>query len=185
MAEVRAKDVVQAGVAVRVLGEEIHVCPYVFRQVCRNGAIRRESSPGQLVRRLELGAGRAAVEAVVDRLRCAVQACAACGTFPAAVAEMRSATEWSPLPAFAALPRVLNLPHNRRSDVLGSVWTRYTAGGDHSLFGLMNAVTAVARDERDPLLRWRLEEAGGRIPRLTEPVQDLEFAAAGGAIQSG
>jgi transposase len=34
------------------------------------------------------------------------------------------------------------------------------------LFSLMNAVTSLARDERDPELRWRLEELGGAVPSL-------------------
>ena len=33
----------------------------------------------------------------------------------------------------------------------------------------MNAVTATARDTRDPDLRWRLEEFGGGIPALLKP----------------
>jgi hypothetical protein len=35
--------------------------------------------------------------------------------------------------------------------------------GDRSPFGLANAVTAVARDTRDPDLRWNLEEFGGAV----------------------
>jgi hypothetical protein len=39
------------------------------------------------------------------------------------------------------------------------------------MFGFMNAVTAVARDTRDPETRWRLEELGGAVPlvRPTRP----------------
>ncbi len=40
---------------------------------------------------------------------------------------------------------------------------------DHSAFDLMNAVTAVARDQRDPEVRWRLEELGGGVPALKFP----------------
>ncbi len=32
----------------------------------------------------------------------------------------------------------------------------------------MNAVTSVARDTRDPVTRWRLEELGGQIA-VTQP----------------
>jgi hypothetical protein len=33
----------------------------------------------------------------------------------------------------------------------------------------MNAVTSVARDTRDPELRWRLEELGGGVPIAVRP----------------
>jgi hypothetical protein len=49
---------------------------------------------------------------------------------------------------------------------------------DRSAFGLINAVTAVARDTRDPELRWRLEEFGGGVPALArDPRPQLDRAA--------
>ena len=41
---------------------------------------------------------------------------------------------------------------------------RFDVDGDPTAFGLLNAVTATARDERDPALRWTLEAAGGSVP---------------------
>ena len=49
---------------------------------------------------------------------------------------------------------------------------RFTTEGDTSRFGLMNAVTSVARDTRDPELRWSLEKLGGGIPAAILPVSD-------------
>jgi hypothetical protein len=34
------------------------------------------------------------------------------------------------------------------------------------VYALMNAVTAVARDEEDPETKWDLEELGGCVPAL-------------------
>jgi hypothetical protein len=45
---------------------------------------------------------------------------------------------------------------------------RFTLGRDRSAFGLLNAVTSVARDTRDPETRWRLEELGGTMPAHLE-----------------
>jgi hypothetical protein len=49
----------------------------------------------------------------------------------------------------------------------GELYTRVlaelTRGGDRSRYGLLNAVTAVARDTQDPDLRWQLEVAGGAL----------------------
>jgi hypothetical protein len=38
--------------------------------------------------------------------------------------------------------------------------------GDYTVFGLMNAVTAVARDTLNPEEKWRMEELGGGVPLL-------------------
>ena len=46
-----------------------------------------------------------------------------------------------------------------RSEIL----RRFHQDGDSSRFGLVNAVTSVARDKRDWGLRWRLEQLGGAI----------------------
>jgi hypothetical protein len=39
-----------------------------------------------------------------------------------------------------------------------------TPDPDRSAFGLLNAVTSVARETRDPETRWRLEELAGGMP---------------------
>jgi hypothetical protein len=52
---------------------------------------------------------------------------------------------------------------------LNEILEQFSAGGDPTRFGLMNAVTAVARDTRDPDDRWRLEEFGGAVGATLEP----------------
>jgi hypothetical protein len=46
---------------------------------------------------------------------------------------------------------------------------RFSVGREQTRFGLMNAVTSVARDTSDPDARWRLEELGGAIGALILP----------------
>jgi hypothetical protein len=53
-----------------------------------------------------------------------------------------------------------------------SILERFVEGRDTSRFGLMNAITSVARDTRDPEVRWRLEEMGGGIPAALSPTSD-------------
>ena len=48
-------------------------------------------------------------------------------------------------------------------------WLGFISGSDRNRFGLMNAVTSVARDTRDPDARWRLEELGGGIGARLRP----------------
>ena len=54
----------------------------------------------------------------------------------------------------------------------------YTSEGDDSVFGLMNAVTSVAREEPDPEVRWDLEELGGGIPAMVPDVPKPSDTAA-------
>ena len=49
--------------------------------------------------------------------------------------------------------------------------------GEQSRFGLMNAVTSVARDRSDPEKRWRLEELGGGIAAMIVPVPPVDSSA--------
>ncbi len=49
------------------------------------------------------------------------------------------------------------------------VMHRFSTEGDGSRYGLMNAITSVARDTRDPETRWRLEKLGGLVPVLDLP----------------
>jgi hypothetical protein len=48
----------------------------------------------------------------------------------------------------------------------------------------MNAVTAVARDTRDPGLRWHLEELGGGVPAAVTPDPELEPEGAAVALRA-
>lgn len=46
---------------------------------------------------------------------------------------------------------------------------RFFGEADLSRIGLMNAVTSVARDTRNPEMRWGLEKLGGEIPAALVP----------------
>jgi hypothetical protein len=52
---------------------------------------------------------------------------------------------------------------------LGMILQRFNRAKDRSAYGLMNAVTSVARDTTDPEIKWRLESLGGSIPALKRP----------------
>ena len=56
--------------------------------------------------------------------------------------------------------------------VVMAIMRQYLGNRDQTGFGLMNAVTAVARDQRDPEVRWRLEELGGGVPALIRAPKD-------------
>jgi len=48
--------------------------------------------------------------------------------------------------------------------VLGQIMNQFVHEGGRTGFDLMNAVTAVARETRDPEVRWELEKLGGGVP---------------------
>jgi hypothetical protein len=162
--EVRRGDRLQGGVAVMAAGHEVRIHPYVFRQVCSNGAIMAHSA---WARRIELpdwpaDGGHEVLEQVAEALR----ACGAADAFAAGVRAMRSALDLEADFARTVLPLLDHLPAGVRSTMMGMIAGRFFGQPARSRFALMNAVTSVARDQTDPELRWRLEEIGGGIPGM-------------------
>jgi len=176
--EVLPSDQVQGGVAVLVEGPEVFVHPYVFRQVCRNGAIRSEAIQTRSVQRVDFGAPSPAIEDVVAGVREAVNVCSRPSTFLNTVARMRSATEVRADLLLHLLPLMSHWPQGLRSRAFKQVFGRFREGRDRSLFGLMNAVTSLARDEQVPKTRWHLEELGGAVLAGVRPVPKPLSAAA-------
>jgi hypothetical protein len=172
--EVRPADQVQGGVALRANEREVWVHPYVFRLVCRNGAIVAHA----LQTRHITGEEGATTEEVVAEVRAAVQACAAVEAFTTSAEEMRSAREVEADTALNLLPLLSRLPAGTRTHLLRTIMERFFHESDHSRFGLMNAVTSVARDTPDPEVRWRLEELGGGIPAARTPTPQPDESAA-------
>jgi len=167
--EVRPGDRVQGGVALRATEREIWVHPYVFRQVCSNGAIRAHAIQTRHIVQADSSGG---LEPQAEfSLREAMRASCTEEAFSGSVDEMRSACERDADLALAMMPMISRLPARFAAEVLQMIMRRHSEGGDHSRFGLMNAVTSVARDTRDPGLRWRLEEFGGGIPVLSRSPQ--------------
>jgi hypothetical protein len=159
--QVQPGDAVQGGVALMVFEGDVWIHPYVFRRVCTNGAIRAHATQ---TTRLDLPILQGQSEYFVASLRQAIRACAAPDVLKVGSSEMRSAIEQQADLAITLMPLFSRLPAETRSQVLMSIVERFTAQGDHSRFGLMNAVTSIARDTPDPQIRWRLEEFGGGIP---------------------
>jgi hypothetical protein len=166
--EVRPADSMQGGVALRGSESEVWVHPYLFRQVCRNGAIMAHTLQSAHVERLD----EMPVEDAAASVREAVAACCAEEVFTNTMNQVRSATEMQADLALSLVPILARFHGAHQGNMLTMILNQFTAGGDATGFGLMNAVTAVARDTRDPEVRWRLEELGGGIPALLSPARD-------------
>jgi hypothetical protein len=157
--EVRTADRVQGGVALRADGREVWVHPYVFRLVCRNGAIMAHALETRHVVAADFVTAGEAEAAVRE----AVRGCCAPEAFTAAADAMRSATEVRADLALNLLPLLSRMPPGAGTPQLQTIMERFFREGDRSRFSLMNAVTSVARDTADPDVRWRLEELGGGV----------------------
>lgn len=176
--EVRAKDNLQGGVAVMAGDVNVSVHPYTYREVCRNGAIMAHSIETHRIERVELGASTEAVEDVLSEVRAVVRRCSAPEVFSKVAERLRSAAQRKADLAIHLLPLLARLPQHHSARIVSRVVAQFTSEGDDSVFGLVNAVTRVARDEPDPKVRWDLEELGGSIPSLLPPAPRPGDAAA-------
>jgi hypothetical protein len=161
--EVKSRDRVQGGVALRATECDVWIHPYVFRQVCSNGAIIARATQ---TRHIEWSDFSYAAEFErAGAVREAIQICCEPEAFDHASEAMRSSAHG---PGDTALNVVLSmssrLPAALKAQLLDTISHEFFRGADRSRFALMNVVTAVARDAADPEVRWRLEELGGAIP---------------------
>jgi len=157
--DVRPADRVNAGMALMAMGAEIRVHPYVFRQVCTNGAIMAQTTQS---RRIPMPEWASEVPDVAEEVRLAVRACGSTEAFEVGVSGMRRGADPAADYLVTVMPLLARIPERMRAEVLRPILARFAAEGN-SAFSLMNAVTSVARDSRDPDTRWRLEELGGAI----------------------
>jgi hypothetical protein len=169
--EVRRRDRLQGGVAVMASEVEIRVHPYVFRQVCSNGAIRCHAVQ---TRTVEVPSVEWEAHDAILELRDAVRACAQRGAFIEGVDEIRSTLAERDVDVLLTLmPMLSSLPGGVLGKTVRSIMSRAMderrggVGRGATRFAWMNAITSVARDTRDPELRWRLEEIGGGVPVMT------------------
>jgi len=158
--EVRANDRLQGGVALKACAGEVCVHPYVFRLVCSNGAIMAQAVASRRVRAVF----EWEQEEAVANVREAVRACCAPEVFTASAQQIRSIRDAEVDLALNVLPMLSRMPANMGARFLQQIVQRFFDDGDQTRFGLMNAVTSVARDTADPEARWDLEEFGGAIP---------------------
>src|SRR5438552_12453976 len=91
--EIRARDKVQSGVALRATDSAVWVYPYVFRLVCRNGAIMAHAAEGREIPNLE----SLPVFEAVSLVREAVESCCERNAFAIAAGQMRTAAQQQPI----------------------------------------------------------------------------------------
>jgi len=170
--EVRRGDRFQGGVALRTRESEVLVHPYTFRLVCGNGAILAWAVDTRRVARVEAGSPSEEVLSVTEDVREAVRACCLPQAFQEGLAGMRSALEAEADQVLALLSMLLEsggMEGGIAEILFRQIEARFRRAEDRSRYGLMNAVTSVARDTSDPGRRWNLEELGGAIAAWNSP----------------
>jgi hypothetical protein len=176
--EIRSGDTLQAGVALRATSRQVRVHPYVFRQICRNGAIIAHALQ---TREIE-AADHETPQEVVSAVREAVRACCDEEAFANIAEDIRSSRDKVADVTLNLLPVLSRLRPELGTQIFRMIVERFFDGEDASRYGLMNAVTSVARDTVDPEVRWGLEELGGGIPVGQPPAPDLDGFATEAAM---
>lgn len=157
--EVLPDDWMQIGFAAVREGEDpVRAWPRLYREVCANGSL-------VCVEELERHEGAAGIGEAVERFL-------APALYEPAVQALREARATSVSDPRDALDELQRIEGYR--DLLSAHFERaarrFVDDGDYSLYGLMNAVTATARDVDDWPERLDLEELGGRLALLRRPV---------------
>jgi hypothetical protein len=164
--DVRPGDPIRGGVAIRATGPRIDVHPFMWRQVCTNGAIMMRTVDTIRVTRVELETewtAAAVADDVVEELRRAIQACGNPRYVAQSTEAMRGAAEMQADAMLWILPQLIRMSGVEREHYVSMVLDRFAEGRDRSVYALVNAVTSVARDTKDPEVRWQLESVGGRL----------------------
>lgn len=156
--EVKPADAMNSGVALRQVDNRLVVYPFLFRQVCKNGQIMAKGS-NERTTEITIEDGYTAEL----QIREAVQACLAPGVFESVMEEVRKSPRDTTDFLMSVLPTLKKLLQARHPRRVRKIMRRFEREEERSRFGLMNAVTAIARDVEDPQVRWDLEELGGAI----------------------
>lgn len=171
--DVRPGDQLKGGVALKATEEELWMHPYLFRQVCRNGAIVAQALESCYVAELSLYDAEEARHVIEQ----GVERCSAEEVFAQGMEHMRSASLAQVDLALMMLSLMVRIAPLSGANLSGEIIDRFFHDGDHTSFGLVQAITSVARDNIDPGVRWDLEELGGAVAAgVIEPTPSFDAA---------
>jgi len=175
--EIRTGDRLQGGVAIRASRGSVHVHPYLFRLTCKNGAVLPIVCDADIVVVAEMltpAQLHAEVRSAVARCCCRRD------VFSLPIEAFRTAIHRKANRAIRLTSLLHAVPEVQRTQVIGWIFRRFEADEDQSQYGLLNAITSVARDVRNPRLRWAIEEGAGLLVfegvRVGEEARELVTA---------
>lgn len=157
--EVRPDDQLQGGVALRGTSQSVWLHPYLFRLICKNGAIAPQAVDTQSL----LNLNQEDPETTLQFIREGTRACCAPEVFTNTVTQVLTAAEMQINFALAMLPLLKGLPKLSPDPMVMRIVQSMFTETDKTAYGLANVITAIARDTTDPVRRWDLEELGGSL----------------------
>lgn len=182
--EVKKGDIVQYGFELR--GSEIGdgalaAIPFFYRLWCLNGATLSKELDDTRMRRAHIGRAqeegvdyyaadtvKADDAAIMLKLRDTIRAFQDTTRWEAVLSRLRAAADSDatadPIASVARVAELLVLPKPEHNAVL----TNFLSGGDHTRWGMANAITAVANTHESYDRAAELEDFGGRILALPE-----------------
>jgi len=164
--EVAPGDTLKGGIALRTVGPVVSVHPYVYRKICSNGAIAAQVTGTREMRRVEFESATEFVAAAIEELRLAVRKSAEPTVFEKTVRDIAFTRHVMAEAMIQMLPVLERVPVDYREHIIAMLGREFTQANDGTYYGVMNAVTAVARETTDPETKWQLEEFGGSVPAL-------------------
>jgi hypothetical protein len=164
--DVTPGDTLKGGIALRTVGPVVSVHPYVFRKICSNGAIAAQVTGTRKIRRVEFESATEFVTAATEELRFTVRRCAEPAVFEKTAEDMASTRHVMAEAMIQMLPILERVPVDYREHIISMLGREFAEGNDGTYYGVMNAITAVARETPDPETKWQLEAFGGSIPAL-------------------
>ncbi|MFP6900788.1 MAG: hypothetical protein VCA36_07570 [Opitutales bacterium] len=185
-------DVLNGGVALKATSDSVELHPYVFRQVCSNGLIMGWASQSSTLHFAsdatldEMIKGEIPEVVSPDQFECkfreAIAECCRKEVFVEATQKFHASMHFPvqrgtiEMALYASLsPRKFEHAEELRSQIIHEFLGQ---GGEPTLFHLVNAVTAVAREQPDPQVKWDLECFGGELARLRKPPSQAQRASA-------
>ena len=178
--DVRSDDKLHGGVALRTRQNDVIVHPYLYREVCRNGMIMADTLASKRFRRAEFCDDPCFAEDVMLGIRSAIHDYVDPQIHEVTIARLRTSTS---LEAEANLLMQLlsmrqTIGHQLASELVRAILAQFHQQADPTVYGAINAVTAVARTVADEESRWDLEELGGAILCVTTTTVQPDIGAA-------
>lgn len=171
--EVAKNDRFDGGMALRVSGPQVSVHLYTFREVCKNGMIMSESHDTKRMLRLPKDEFSSDSKYLcLSELREMLFACATPEIFSQNMNVMRRLRNESVDTGLNIVAQLQQDLGDFAADVLEMVLSELFKEEDMTLYGVANAITAVARETSDPQTKWDLEELGGGIGAKLFPLVD-------------
>ncbi|GAB4405028.1 MAG: hypothetical protein OHK0039_05710 [Bacteroidia bacterium] len=197
--DIDPRDRLSGGMALVLAGQEAQLCPYVVRHVCTNGAAFITADNSQTFGAEDIEPFRAALSAVPDQL--AQQLSHVAMRFrrgqqvklsPAQIdhvvrklgAILHPSSQAAPFFRRQSARERLAVYRQRLLDEMqreASRWPDSRSDNSPSLFDLVNAVTAIARDTDDPGQQWALECLGGTL--LIQPPAGMAASTAPATVR--